>query len=427
MKQLGIGDYVSDGLTLFGKEVNTNRQITLVYDGLKPVYRRLIYTALQYGTKMTKTATIGGTTLGSLHPHGESIYGVVSTLVRYGIFDGQGNHGAKMIDGDDIAPSAPRYTEARISDKYLKIFSEFMPYVPYKEAEIEGFQEPEYLPTPVPLCLSFGNLGIGFGANMRIPAFTVKSMYDALMADDPTLLRSPFGLELVIDQSELSELWTKGLGRLTYKYKVEWRDLEAGSGALITGDAELFKPDLGKFDPWINRGSCFKLDLTTDIGRVFIGRNYNVKAISLDDIYNLAVDISTYQKMFRLTVSDGNQVYVIPLREWLNTTYENYLKIIERYKADKISKYNFDYLTYKYLPVVAEHLMNDRNATDEIIRDRINEPECDIEVVKAIMRKSISTLRNTDSTTKLESIQSRIDYFTNLDPAKHVKSIINEF
>jgi hypothetical protein len=141
----------------------------------------------------------------------------------------------------------------------------------------------------------------------------------------------------------------------------------------------------------------------------------------------MAVKACTHSKTFRLTVSDGKQVYLIPLKTWLRETYENYLQVIERYKADKIKKYEFDYLVYKYLQKVAELLLNNRDASDEWIVNQINEPECDIDVVKAIMKKTINTLRNTDSTAKLAAIQADIDYYKQIDPAKHVKSIIDEF
>ena len=132
-----------------------------------------------------------------------------------------------MIYGDDISPAAARYTEAKISSKFRSIFSDLMPYVPFKDGELEE-QEPEYIPTPIPLSLLFGGLGIGFGANMRIPAFTIKSIYNALIKDDPELLEAPFGLKLIKDKSQLKELWDTGLGRLTYQYQVYYEENEAG-------------------------------------------------------------------------------------------------------------------------------------------------------------------------------------------------------
>lgn len=120
-----IGDYIEESLTCFGDEVNNRRQISFLYDGLKPVYRRVITTAFKYN-KLTKTARIVGDCMGELHPHGDkSIADVVSNMVRFGIFDGQGNHGKMLIHGVDAKPSAMRYTEAMLSSKFRKFFGIF--------------------------------------------------------------------------------------------------------------------------------------------------------------------------------------------------------------------------------------------------------------------------------------------------------------
>ena len=172
---VSIGDFVTESMTHFGKEVNTNRQLPHVLDGLKPVYRRIIYETLTNNVgSMTKTAAIAGRVIATTHPHSDSsVVPPISNLVRWNILEGQGNHGLKSLMGDDIDAAAPRYTEAKISSKYLNIFKEFMPYVEYVDAEMPGYKEPKYLPSPIPLCLSFSTLGIGIGVNTRVPAFTV--------------------------------------------------------------------------------------------------------------------------------------------------------------------------------------------------------------------------------------------------------------
>lgn len=52
MDRISIADYVSNAIYEFGKEVNLNRQLPSLYDGLKPVYRRLIYTAMSYSSSV---------------------------------------------------------------------------------------------------------------------------------------------------------------------------------------------------------------------------------------------------------------------------------------------------------------------------------------------------------------------------------------
>lgn len=426
-KSLEIGKFVHDSMVAFGEDVNTQRQLPLYHDGLKPVYRRAIYTMLSQGTNMAKTASIVGKMIGTVHPHGDqSCEQPVSNLVRWGIAAGQGNHGGKMLIGEDADRSAPRYTEARVSDKYLNIFKDLMSYVPYDPAELPGFEEPRYLPTPVPLCLTFGSLGIGIGVNSRIPAFTVTSMMRALMNDDPQLLEAPFGLKIIKEESELDLLWTVGIGKVTYSYNVYQADSEGGFGTYVEGEAELFRPRLEVFNDYIDLGRVFINDETDETGtRVFIGRNYNVKGISFDQIYEMAVQASKQTKTYRLTVTDGEKVFLIPLKDWLSQTYDNYLEVIGRYKVDKIAKYEFDYKVFDNLPRVAEYQFNNRDTEDVDIAEALG---IELEVVSAILSKNLRTLRNSDSgTKKLEAISEKLDYFRNLHPQDKVKEIINEF
>lgn len=430
MNSIAIDDYISQSLTDYGRGINTERQIVSSFDGLKPVYRRVIYTALKYATNMTKTAAITGQVLATVHPHGsDSVDSVISSLVRWGVFEGQGNHGIKLIYGDDIGPSASRYTEARIDPKWKNIFSKLMDYIPYSEAELPGNIEPDFLPTPIPMILLFSGLGIAYGVNGRYPMFEPKSMFEAMVNDDPSLLRAPFGLTIDHSKSELNDLWTKGLGRITYKYDCQATNISAGKGVMISGSAEIFKPNLEKgFEEELESGRVFILDQTdSSIPKVFVGISKGVRAITIDDVLNTCKYLCTYTRMYRLTVTNGTQAYVIPLKNWLRECYYNYLNIVNKYKNDQISKLEFDYRVYDWLPIVADILLKDRDLTDEDILSKINNKDCDLEVIKAITRKTIGTLRNTDSTAKLSAIRNQIKEFQNLDPATYTIEMINAF
>lgn len=421
-----IDKYITDALTIFGKEVNTNRQLPLDIDGLKPVFRRVIYTAMGYGQKMTKTATLSGAVLGSLHPHGQdSVNSVISSLVRWGLFEGQGSHGLKMIYGPDIDAAAPRYTEARIYKHWYDIFKPFMDYVPYKDGELEGFKEPVYLPTPLPLILMFSGLGIGYGVNCRIPMLTAHSLYEAMLKDDPSLLKAPSDLSIIPEQSDLDDLWKTGMGKITYKYNVRREDTAAGHGTVISGSAELYKPNLdAEFKDEMAKGQVFILDQTNgDIPQIFVGISPYVRAITYDEVQERCEKACTFSRYFRLTVTDGDKCYVIPLKNWLKETYDNYLKLVDIYKADQISKLEFDYKVYDWIKVVSECLINHRDYDAEQLSV---ETGCELDVVKAIMRKSISTLRNVDSTDKLKAIRAQINDMQSLDPIKYTDELIKK-
>src|SRR5271163_689271 len=105
----------------YAMSVIIGRAIPDVRDGLKPVHRRILYSAYEQGLVPTsgyrKSASIVGDVLAKYHPHGDmSVYDAMVRLaqgfsMRYPLIDGQGNYGS--IDGDPAA--AYRYTEARLT------------------------------------------------------------------------------------------------------------------------------------------------------------------------------------------------------------------------------------------------------------------------------------------------------------------------
>lgn len=431
MEQIKLDEYVINSLTDYGRGVNSERQLASLYDGLKVVYRRVVYTAMQIASnKLMKTAAIAGNVIATVHPHSsDSVADVIAQLVRWGILEGQGNFGIKLIYGANIRASAPRYTEAKVDSKWTKIFGELLPYVPYKEAEMEGNMEPEYLPTPLPMILLFSGQGIGYGVNARYPMFTAKSLYKAYMKNNPNLLESPNDLTIINSESDLKDLWEKGIGKITYSYKVEKQFLDSGDGVMVSGSAELFKPDFEiEFNEELNKGQIYILDQTSsDIPKVFIGRSPYVRAITQDDIFDRCKKICKYTRFFRLTVTSNNTAYVIPLKDWIDETYCNYHNLIEEYQSDKIKKLTHEKLIYNFLPLVTSILLDHRDWNDDQIIKKISDKDCDSDIVKAILRKSINTLRNTDSEAKIKEIDNSINEFNNLNPDKYIENIINEF
>lgn len=423
-----IDEYISQSLLDFGKEVNCNRQLALLYDGLKPVYRRVIYSAIKMNLSHTvKSAKIVGEVMGNLHPHSDTaIYDVLVNLVRWGLFDGQGSFGSKMIYGDDLSASHMRYTEAKLNENWKSLLGNFIDYVPYKEGEIPGNLEPEFIPTPIPLILLFSGMGIGFGVNARYPMFTPQSLFNAFIHDDPSYLEAPFGMTLTADEAELDSLWFNGYGKLSYKYDVVQTSLESGAGTMIAGSADIFKPRLEEeFYSELASGRVYILDQSDETGtRVFVGRSPNVKAITLDDIYERCVKICEYAKVFRLTVTNGKASSIIPLKEWMSECYMNYLGVIDKYKDSNIQRITFNLKVYQYIDRVAELILNDRGIEVQDIIDKINEPDCTEEVVKAILKKSINTLRKTESSDKIEALKKELQYYEDLVPGEYTQQLI---
>ena len=175
--------------------VNRRRAIPEVRDGLKPVQRRVIYGAYEDGltrpSRKDKSASLVGTVMKKLHPHGDSsIYETIVGLVNWfrikmALFYGKGNWGS--VSGSGAA--AMRYTECALSDFGYDVMIEelaqsnnIVDWIPtYKR---NGNKEPEFLPVKIPILLINGSFGIGVGGGMRvnIPPHNLVEVLEATRA-----------------------------------------------------------------------------------------------------------------------------------------------------------------------------------------------------------------------------------------------------
>jgi len=102
--------FVRDNYASYGHMTVQNRAIPDFRDGLKPVHRRIIWTAYEERmSHFSKSARLVGVVLGKYHPHGDTaVYDSLVSMVHWPTpaFVGQGNWG-DPVDGS--SPAAMRY------------------------------------------------------------------------------------------------------------------------------------------------------------------------------------------------------------------------------------------------------------------------------------------------------------------------------
>src|SRR5689334_14132622 len=160
---VSIQDEMRTSYLDYAMSVIIGRAIPDARDGLKPVHRRILYSAyeqsLMPGGAHRKSATIVGDVLGKYHPHGDaSVYDAMVRLaqdfsMRYPLIDGQGNFGS--VDGDPAA--AYRYTEARLSRIAVEMLTDIdKECVDVQPNFDDRLTEPVVLPARVPNLLVNG-------------------------------------------------------------------------------------------------------------------------------------------------------------------------------------------------------------------------------------------------------------------------------
>lgn len=409
----------------YGKYVNTFRAIPSVFDGLKPVQRRVIFTAIQ-NPQHQKTAQLATSVL-SHHPHGDaSIFPVCEFMKRNGIFDGQGQFGCTMMNGEVIEASAPRYTSCWISQKYQKMFSKFLPYCPTYKGEY-GLDQPHFIPTPVPMTLVFGGFGIGIGTRYTAPQFSMSSLLKAYLADDPTLLEPAFEGITIPNKEELKAIWKWSEGSITYKWEVEKSELDGLPSLDIVGTTELLGYNNEKLLPaytpkirqWINEGRVFVTDATDVMkkqGRLKFAIAPRVKSPTWKEFEHEVEIMSTRKGSYNLEVNYAGVAYYITMYDWIDITYHTYIDIYNKYQADQIARLEHMIPIYKWLKPVAE-LMYQKMSTPDIAK-KLNIEQW---IVTEIGKKSLSTLQKYDTDAKLKSIDNEIKRIKSMTAEKYIK------
>lgn len=245
-------DEISQSYLDYAMTVIVSRALPDIRDGLKPVHRRILFSADQLGCSpkaaYKKSARIVGDIMGKYHPHGDaSIYDAMVRLAQtfnynHPLIEGHGNFGS--IDGDSAA--AMRYTEARLSP-ISRLYLEDLKYniVPMTKNFDETLYEPVVLPVQIPALLANGTSGIAVGMTSYVPPHNLTELLDTVVhkIENPNatieemleILHGPdFPTGAIItNKSELLDIYTTGKGSLKIRSRYHTEELKNGKKQIV--------------------------------------------------------------------------------------------------------------------------------------------------------------------------------------------------
>jgi topoisomerase-4 subunit A len=164
----------------YASYVILDRAVPHIYDGLKPVQRRILHSLKEMDDgRFNKAANVIGNTM-KYHPHGDASIG--DAMVQIGqknlMIECQGNWG-DPVTGDSAA--APRYIEARLSKFAIEVA--FNADTTIWQSSYDGRnREPITLPVKFPLLLAQGAEGIAVGLATKILPHNFVELLDASIA-----------------------------------------------------------------------------------------------------------------------------------------------------------------------------------------------------------------------------------------------------
>ncbi|MBN2667850.1 MAG: DNA gyrase/topoisomerase IV subunit A [Bacteroidales bacterium] len=218
-----LGGMFKEWFLDYASYVILERAIPHLYDGLKPVQRRILHSMKRLDDgRYNKVANIIGFTM-QFHPHGDASIG--DALVQLGqkdlLIDMQGNWG-NILTGDSAAAS--RYIEARLSKFALDVV--FNPKTTFWSNSYDGRnKEPIALPVKFPLLLAQGAEGIAVGLSTRILPHNFNELIDAsikYLQDKDFEIYPDFITGGFVDVSKYNE-GTRG-GKVRIRAKIEVLD-----------------------------------------------------------------------------------------------------------------------------------------------------------------------------------------------------------
>ena len=278
-----------------------DRAVADVNDGLKPVQRRILFTAndmnWNHSKPHIKSARLVGDVMGKYHPHGDaSIYDASMRMCQnwsYNIplMDGHGNIGS--IQGD--SPAAMRYTEIRLAkmaeDLILSdIEKNAVDYIPnYDSTE----KEAQLLPVKFPALLVNGGFGIAGGFMQSIPTHNIKDVAEIVikLIKNPNLTVQDIASELVPDYP------TGGL--LCSKKAIEQAYITGRGNVKLRASVKHVVPKNSKKTYLSIYETCFMLD-TSNLINSIVEAVKEGKVEGVSDIQDLSsskeLDIRVYLK-----------------------------------------------------------------------------------------------------------------------------------
>ncbi len=249
--ELTLARYAASAYLEYALSVVKSRALPDIFDGMKPVQRRILYAMdrmrLNPPAKAVKCARVVGDVLGKYHPHGDqAAYDAMVRMaqdfsLRYPLVDGEGNFGSRDGDG----PTEARLT--KISELVLsELDSEDVDFVPNYDG---SFKEPVQLPAKLPFVLLNGASGIAVGMATEIPSHNLNEVAQAVLLllknpeatlDDILAVMPgpdyPGGGRIISSPAEIRQTYAVGRGNLRVRACYHFEELQRGQWQLVVDE-----------------------------------------------------------------------------------------------------------------------------------------------------------------------------------------------
>lgn len=235
---LTVSELFNRDIMQYARYTITDRAISSVEDGLKPVQRKAIwamYVDKLFNNKFRqKSVNVVGTTM-RYSPHGDTgIYGAIVNMasqnyMNYNLINGKGSFGTVTSSG--IQPASMRYTEIKLNSFSEELYRDINELSTNMVLNYnETLYEPEVLPSTIPLILLNYSTGMGLGIASEICPFNMEDVFAnvvRILDGKDTVPMYPDFLtkgSVYATQEDLESVKTTGRGKFTLRGKCHYDD-----------------------------------------------------------------------------------------------------------------------------------------------------------------------------------------------------------
>jgi DNA gyrase subunit A len=236
-----LASQMKDDYLSYSMAVLLGRAIPDLYDGLKPVQRRVLQTMLEEGLspekRYVKCARVTGLTMAYYHPHGGAYGALVNMATPWNNnvpwVDGHGNFGSS-VDG----PAAERYTECKLRPSATDLLLQDRETWETIENYDGSRQEAARFNTAIPSILLNGDSGIAVGFATKLAPHNLREVVEAtklINSKKPAELYPDFptGCDIVKDEG-LTDYARTGSGSIRVRAKLEITETKKQKGKAKT-------------------------------------------------------------------------------------------------------------------------------------------------------------------------------------------------
>ncbi len=230
IESVDLVNVLKDDYLSYSLAVLNGRALPDLYDGLKPVQRRLLQVMFQERLspdgKFVKCARVTGLTMAYLHPHSSSYGALVNMATDWNNnvtwVSGHGNFGSSVD-----APASERYTECKLTEAATDLLLQDSSCWDTKDNYDGSRQEAVRLCSAVPTVLLNGDSGIAVGYATKLAPHSLESVIKALEIFDKSTEKIaevlipdfPTGCNIV-DDEQLQQYKKTGQGNIRCRAKM---------------------------------------------------------------------------------------------------------------------------------------------------------------------------------------------------------------